>query len=78
MYKVAFVMRDIDSYAYEEEKQEFCFVSKEDAYNFYEDLENFVDEATGGNSYVVSKSKPEKAKDVLYRYDKEMKGLYQI
>lgn len=78
MYKVAFVMRDIDSYAYEEEKQEFCFVSEEEAYTFYEDLENFVDEATGGYSYVVSKSKPEKVKDVLYRYDKEMKRLYRI
>lgn len=78
MYKVAFVMRDIDSYAYEEEKQEFCFVSEEEAYIFYEDLENFVDEATGGDSYVVSKSKPEKVKDALYRYDKEMKRLYKI
>lgn len=28
-------MRDIDSYAYEEEKQEFCFASEEDAYIFY-------------------------------------------
>lgn len=35
MFEVVFVMRDIDSYAYEEEKQEFCFVSEEDAYAFY-------------------------------------------
>lgn len=78
MYKVAFVIRDIDSYAYEEEKQEFCFVSEEDAYTFYEDLENFVDEASGGGSYVDSKSKPEKVRDVLYKYNKEMKRLQQV
>lgn len=79
MFKVAFVIRDHGSYAYEEEKHEFCFDLEKDANTFYDDLENFIEERTGGDSYVVSKSKPEKLNDiVLYRYDPHVKRLCRI
>lgn len=79
MFKVAFVTRDYGSYAYEEEKHEFCFDLEKDANAFYDDLENFIEERTGGDSYVVSKSKPEKLNDlVLYRYDPDAKRLCRI
>ena len=78
MYKVTFVTRDRGSHEYEKEKHEYCFITEEEAYIFYNDLENFVDEATGGDSYVDSKSKPEKVRDVLYKYNKEMKRLQQV
>lgn len=79
MFKVVFVTRDYGSYAYEEEKHEFCFDLEKDANAFYDDLENFIEERTGGDSYVVSKSKPEKLNDlVLYRYDPSAKRLCRI
>lgn len=79
MFKVTFVTRDYGSYAYEEEKHEFCFDLEKDAKAFYDDLENFIEERTGGDSYVVSKSKPEKLNDlVLYRYDPYAKKLCRI
>lgn len=78
MFKVAFVIRDFGSYAYEEENHEFCFATEEDANVFYDDLENFIDKRTEGDSYVIRKSKPEKLNTQLYKYDPEAKRLYCI
>lgn len=79
MFKVTFVTRDFGSYAYEEDRHEYCFATEEDANTFYEDLENFIDERTESNSYVVCKSKPEKLDAIqLYKYDSEAKRLYHI
>lgn len=79
MYKVAFVTRDRSSYAYEEEKYEICFMLEKDANTFYDDLENYVDESTGGDCYVDRKSKPERLPTIqLYGYDPSIKKLFRV
>lgn len=79
MYKVAFTMRDSDSYACEEERHEFYFATEKDANAFYDDLENFVIERTGGYFHMDQKFKPEKMNDiVLYGYDPSIHRLYRV
>lgn len=79
MYKVVFTVRDSDSYAYEVERHEFCFVTDRDASNFYDDLETWVAENTKGNSYVDQKFKPEKLPEtILYGYDPAIRKLYRV
>ena len=79
MYKVRFVTRDHGSYAYETDVNEVYFQTETDANTFYDDLENFIEKAFEGMSYVESKSKPEKLNNItLCGYDPSIKRLYRI
>ena len=54
-------------------------MSETDAGLFYNDLENYVDESTGGTCYVDRKSKPERLPTIqLYGYDPSSKRLYRV